>query len=74
MTDTQRRIADLEARRTALRQVTAGRERTGAERELFLLLDAAIAKAWELRRHERAQQPQIDHELIIVRTLKERTV
>jgi GAF domain-containing protein len=74
LTDIQRRIADLEAQRTAIRAAAAGRPFTAAEREQITLLTTALGAAWELRRLELAQRPQRDHELIIVYQLKERTV
>jgi hypothetical protein len=74
MTDIQRRIAELENQRTAIRQATAGRWPTDHEREQLRLLTAALKAAWELRRLELAQQPQPDHELVIVTQLKERTL
>jgi hypothetical protein len=74
MSNLQRQIADLEARRTAIRAAAAGRWLTETERAQVRLLTTALNAAWELRRLELARQPQIDHELIIVTQLKERSV
>jgi len=67
MSNALTQIADLEARRTAIRTAASGRWLTEHEREQVRLLTKALSDAWELRRMELARQPSIDHELNIVR-------
>jgi hypothetical protein len=74
MSEIQSKIADLEARRGAIRAAAAGRWLTAHEREQVRLLTTLLSHAWELRRLELAREPRRDHELIIIHELKERTV
>jgi len=69
MSDTLQRIAFLSEERRQLHEEGLRRWLTEAERDRLHQLDGDIREAWDLRRLEQAQQPQIDHELVIVREL-----
>jgi len=73
MTTIRQQIASLEARRADLRASIVGRWASEQERAQIADLTAQLAQAWEQRRREIARGPERDHEIRIVRKLKERS-
>ncbi len=69
MSTIQQQIAALEQRRSAIYSGAAGRALTTHELAQIKDIARALDAAWQLRRHQQASQPAVDHELVLVREL-----
>jgi len=71
---TLKHIADLTEERRQLYATAGQRWLTPAEQARVAEIATALAELWDQRREELAKGPVVDHELIVVAELKERTV
>jgi hypothetical protein len=69
-----KRIGELTEERQHLYAIAGERWLTPAEQARIAEIAAALDELWAQRREELAKGPVVDHELVVVAELKERTV
>lgn len=74
MSTTLKQIADLTEERRQLYAIAGQRRLTPTEQARVAEIASTLAELWDQRREELAKGPVVDHELIVVAELKERTV